>query len=166
MNEFRGRQADQLHGKAMKCIPDFFPAAKQFFIDFSFCRFFIILLQRGLSGKRIEKISVKADPGFFIDEFLKFDFIRLSIRTDQPVQSFKKLNVKNYCPRVQIHIAMRVYRAQSTQTFFTLFVQKLPHVIVPVIQEYTVLLSGLHIFFHGDRGSSPCIEIDLKRVKQ
>ena len=166
MDEFRRGQADQLHGKAVECIPDFFPAAKQFFVNFSFCRFFIVLLQRGLAGKRVEKISVKADPRFFVDEFSKFIFIRLSVRADQSIQSLQKPGIKNYCPRIQIHVPMSIYRAQRTQPFFALLVQKLPHIIVPVIQEYAVLLSCLHIFLHGNGRRSLRIEIDLQGVEQ
>ena len=166
MDEFRRRQADQLHGKRMKRIPYFFAAAKKLFVDLSFCRFFVVLLQRGLSCKRIEEIAVKADSGLFIYKFLKFGFIRLSVRADQPIQGLQKRHAKNHRSGIQIHVSMGIYRAQRAEPLFTLFMQELPHIVIPVIQEYAMLLSGFHIFLHGNGRRATRIKIDLQGVEQ
>ena len=166
MDKFRRRQADQLHGKSMKRVPDLFSAGKKLRVSLPFRRLLIILLQRGMNGKGIQKIAVKADARPFVDELLKFYRIRPSVRADQAVKRLQQLCAQNHRAGVQIHVALRVHRSQRPQPFLALLVQEPAHIIVSVIQEDAVLLSGFHALLHGDRRRSLRVEINLQRVEQ
>ncbi len=150
----------------MQGLPQLGPAAQQLVAELSLRRLPVILLQCGVLCQRVEKIPVKADSRPFVYKFVKLPFISYAVRAYETEKRHQQVAAKQHGARVKVNAALMVDGADSPEPFLALLMQKLPHIIVPVVQIDAVILSHLHPLLNGNSRGPLGYRIDLQRVKQ